>query len=148
MQDNATQAQSRARTTPVVIEPRGDNLDALTDETRQAAVEAAMFGYISQVWTWRGGEAVMVNQCSKTWYGQWVAIVRQGLRRGTPIRVPTGSISDALQSLGIPYRIKSARRKPEQPHPDSRRGRLRVLLRAIHRRGNRWCSFRARARST
>jgi hypothetical protein len=146
MQEDVTEARAETRTIPISIEPHGANLNAVTDATRRAASEAAMFGYVAQVWTWRGGEAVMVNECAKTWYGQWVAIVRRGLRRGAPIRVPAGSIDAALTALGIPHRVKSARRKPTLPLPGSRRHRLRVLLRGIHRRGNRRRVFRAKTR--
>jgi hypothetical protein len=72
-------------------------------------------------------------------------IVRRGLRRGIPQRVIAASIAAALTALGIPYRIRSVRRRPISLEPWSLRGRRRVLLRAVHRRGNTWRTLRARA---
>lgn len=128
----------------VVIEPRGDNLDAVTPETRGAAELAAIGGYITQVWTWRGGEAVVVREWSLRGCARWVVIVRRGLRRGVPQRLNVGSLAAALTALGIAYRMKSVRRPPTLPDPMSLAGRRRRLLPAIHARGNTWRTLRAR----
>jgi hypothetical protein len=132
----------------ISIEPHGADLAAVTAETRWAALEAACSGYVAQVWTWRGGEAVVVNAHPRPFGADWLVVVRQGLRRGVPRCVPAGSVAAALRVLGVAYRIRSARRRPSAPAPGSLAGRRRVLLRAIHRRGNRWRTLRARRIST
>jgi hypothetical protein len=96
----------------------------VTEATRWAAREASVSGYITQVWTWRNGEAVVLNRCSSSWPGDWAVVIRRGLRRGTPRLVPAGSMSMALASLGITYRIKSARQRPVPVDPSTREGRL------------------------
>ncbi|TMQ11962.1 MAG: hypothetical protein E6J90_33080 [Deltaproteobacteria bacterium] len=129
----------------IAIEPRGADLGAVTAETRSAAELASIGGYIAQVWTWRGGEAIVVREWSSLrYYERWVVVVRRGLRRGAPQRVHAGSIAAALNALRIQYRIKSARHRPSPPEPSSLAGRRRLLLRAIHRRGNTWRTLRAR----
>jgi hypothetical protein len=75
---------THARRAQVVLEPRGDDLSAVTNATRWAALEAAASGYVTQVWTWRRGEAVVLNRTSSSWPGDWAVIVRRGLRRGKP----------------------------------------------------------------
>src|ERR1051325_299568 len=64
-----------------VLAPRGDNLGAVTSETRREADLAAVGGCITQVWTWRGGEAVVVCEWSPRGCERWVVVVRRGLRR-------------------------------------------------------------------
>jgi hypothetical protein len=98
------------------------------------------------VWTWRGGEAVVVREWSSLRdYERWVVIVRRGLCRGAPKRVHANSIAAALSALGIRYRLKSARRRPRLPEPSSLAGSRRVLRRAIQRRGNTWRTLHARS---
>jgi len=138
---------ARAARLPIVLEPRGDNLGVLTAATRGAAEIAAIGGYVAQVWTWRGREAVVVREWSGLHgYERWVVIVRRGLRRGVPQRLQVGSIAGAMSCLGIAYRMKSVRRPPTLPDPMSTAGRRRRLLPAIRARGNRWRTLRARIR--
>ncbi|TMQ09575.1 MAG: hypothetical protein E6J90_14080 [Deltaproteobacteria bacterium] len=134
----------------IAIEPRGADLSALTAETRREAGLAASAATSSRsghyAGTWRGGEAVVLREWAPSGYSErWLVIVRRGLRCGAPQRVVAGSIAAALTALGIAYRIRSVRRPPIPPEPSSRAGRRRVLLRAIHRRGNTWRTLRARA---
>jgi hypothetical protein len=131
----------------IAIEPRGADLDAVTAATRNEGEIAAIGGYIAQVWTWRGGEAVVVREWSPRFCERWAVIVRRGLRRGIPQRVVAESIVRALAALGIPYRIKSAQRRPRQPEAGSKTALRRRLLPAIRRRGNTWRILRARASS-
>ena len=128
----------------IAIEPRGADLGAVTAVTRGEAEIAAIGGYIAQVWTWRGGEAVVVREWAPRYTERWVVIVRRGLRRGTPKRVPAGSIAAALTALDIAYRIKSLRRRPSPLDPWSLGGQRRRLRPAIRRRGNTWRTLRAR----
>lgn len=127
----------------IAIEPRGADLDAVTAATRHEAELAAIGGYVAQVWTWRGGEAVVVREWSPRDCERWAVIVRQGLRSGRPRRVVAGSVGRALTELGLSWRIKSARRRPVPPDPSSRAGRRKVLAIAARRRGNRWRTLRA-----
>lgn len=60
----------------ITIEPRGANLDAVTAATRSAAEIAAIGGYIAQVWTWRGGEAVVVREWALRGSERWVVIAK------------------------------------------------------------------------
>jgi hypothetical protein len=130
----------------IAIESRGADLGAVTAATRGAAQLAAIGGYITQAWTWRRGEAVVVREWTPPGYGErWSVIVRRGLHRGVPQRVLAGSIAAALAALGIRYRIRSMRHRPIPPEPWSQASRRRVLLRAVHRRGNTWRTLRARA---
>lgn len=127
----------------ISIEPRGADLGAVTRETRWAAELAAIGGYIAQVWTWRGGEAVVLREWSTTGSVRWSVVVRRGLRRGVPQLIPAGSIAAALSALGVAYRIRSVRRPPTMPDPFSNAGRRRRLARGVHRRGNTWRTLRA-----
>ena len=128
----------------IAIQPRGADLNAVTDATRSAAELAAIGGYVAQVWTWRGGEAVVVREWTPSGdCERWVVLVKRGLRAGSVVRVPAGSIAAALGALGIAYRIKSARRPPAQLDPRSSAARRYPLLRAVHRRGNTWRTLRA-----
>jgi hypothetical protein len=129
----------------ISIEPRGADLTAVTAETRGAAEIAAIGGYVAQVWTWRGGEAVVVREWASRYCERWVVVVRRGLRRGQPQRVPANSMAAALSALRIAYRIKSTRRPPVPAEPSSRARMRRRLLRAVHSRGNRWRTLRARS---
>jgi hypothetical protein len=132
----------------ISIEPHGADLAAVTPETRRMALDAACCGYIAQVWTWRGGEAVVANAYPRPLGADWLVVVRRGLRRGVPRRVPAGSMADALHVLGIAYRIRSPRRRSNRPAPTGLAARRRVLLRGIHRRGNRWRTLHTRRLST
>jgi hypothetical protein len=131
----------------ISIVPRGADLGAVTRETRWAAELAAIGGYITQVWTWRGGEAVVLREWSRYGAGRWSVVVRRGLRRGVPRLIPAGSIAAALTALGVAYRIRSVRRPPTMPDPFSPAGRRRRLVPGVHRRGNTWRTLRASRRS-
>ena len=126
---------------PIVLVPRGDNLDAVTAGTR-AAVDRELvgLGYVLQVWTWRNGEAVVMRR-QRTIHGpgEPVVILRRGLRRGAPTTLLVDSIASALRALGLPYR-KPNRSSP--PPPTERALRRRRLLPGIHARGNRWRTLR------
>jgi len=132
------------RNTPA-IEPRGDDLAAVTEDTRRAAAVAAAGGYVAQVWTWRGGEAVVLNRKERAYPGDWVVLVRRGLKRGQVQLVHAGSIATALASLGIAHRVKSARRRPYMPEHGSREWMRARLRHAARRRDNRWRTLRAGA---
>ena len=134
------------RRKPVVIELRGEDLSTVSDATRRAVLEANASGGIIQVWTWRNGEAVVFNQSSASCRWSWVVVIRRG--RGAPQLVPGSSIAEALESLGIPYRIKSGRRRPTPADPSTSEGRRtlrrKALKRAARRKGNQWRTLRAK----
>ncbi len=127
----------------ISIVPRGADLAAVTPATRDAAESAAIGGYITQVWTWRGGEAVVLREWSRYGAERWAVVVRRGLRRGVPQLIRAGSIAAALTALGVAYRIRSIRRPPTMPDPFSNAGRRRRLVPGVHRRGNTWRTLRA-----
>lgn len=133
----------------ISIEPRGDDLEVLTGATRREAEIAAIGGVVTQVWTWRNGEAAVVREWSPSGYpARWAVVVRCGLRAGKVRIVHANSIAEALRALGISYRIRSARRRPAPIDPTSTAGRRRRLLRSVRRRGNTWRTMRARLSPT
>jgi hypothetical protein len=130
----------------IAIEPKGGNLDVLTAETRRMALLESCVGYVTQVWIWRGGEAVVLNAYPRAMYGQgeWAVIIRRGLKRGAPQRLNVESVGAALTALGVRWRIRSCRRSPAKRTQSKRSRYHRVLLSAAHRRGNTWRTMRAR----
>jgi hypothetical protein len=134
--------------TQIVLTPHGEDLSAVTEVTRWVARDASRSGFVAQVWTWKNGEAVVLNRTSSSWDSDWVVVIRRGLRCGMPQLVPATTISQALKSLGLTYRLVSTRRRPTPADPSTSEGRRALrrqpLKRAARRKGNQWRTLHAK----
>lgn len=128
---------------PVTVATRGCDLQALSAET--LATWQRMYHYTAlQVWTWRGGEALIACDFAANYgRGEYVAIVRTGgTKRGTVRTLYVACFKDAMEAMGIAWRFK-ALRAPRLPRTRAQEHRA-ALTRAAHRTGNMFRTLRAR----
>lgn len=98
----------------VVVSPRGGNVKAVTQELL-AKFLALPFGYtLTQVWTWKGGEMIVcVDHGANNRWGETRIFVRTGgLKRGEIRTLYVSCFKDAMEALGIPYRMARPPRIP------------------------------------
>lgn len=127
----------------LTVYTRGDNLSAVTDGLRDAWRNLYRFTLL-QVWTWRGGEAIVACDYGANYgRGEYRVVVRTGgLKRGAVRILFVNCFADAMQQLGIPFRCVGAQR-PRRERSKSELNRA-VIARAARRSGNTFHTLHAR----
>lgn len=131
----------------ITVNTRGADLKVLTAATVDAWRALYSFS-VCQVWTWRGGEAIIACDHSANYgRGEYRAIVRTGgTKRGTVRVIWCTSFANAMESLGISYRISTGfRPRRERTRTELMRAQLAI---AARRNGNTYRTIRARSSSS
>lgn len=129
-----------ANAAAVTVSTHGSNLSVVTRET----IAAIPFGYtVLQVWTWRGGECVIVRDWDANYgRGEDRAVVRTGgLVKGTVRTFWAPNFLTVMAELGIAYRIRGSRAPRRRPTRSAEMRRALVV--AAHTIGNRFRTLRA-----
>jgi hypothetical protein len=131
----------------VTVYTRGCDLSAVTEGLKDMWRLQYRFSAM-QVWTWRGGEAIVCHDWDANYgRGEYRVIVRTGgLTKGTIRVLYANCFSDAMQQLGISFRHPAIRQRRERTASQLHRA---ALARAARVAGNHFRTLRARpARET
>lgn len=126
----------------VTVYTRGGDVAAVSDETRAAWLQLFHFT-ATQVWTWRGGEAIVATNFEANWgRGETRVIIRTGgVKRGQVRVLYANSIAAAFEQLGWRIRVGVKRPRRERTAKEAQRA---ALARAAKRAGNTWRTLRVR----
>lgn len=127
----------------LTVYTRGDNLAVVTEGLK--AQWRLLYSFtLLQVWTWRGGEALVVCDYRANYgRGEYRVIVRTGgLRRGAVRVIQASCFAAAMEQLQIRFRIATGMR-PRQPRSRAEQHRA-TIARAARRAGNMFRTLHAR----
>lgn len=135
--------ETNTNTRPVVtVYARGCDLSALTEATKDVWRLQYRFSAM-QVWTWRGGEALVCMDWDANYgRGETRVIVRTGgLKKGTVRVLYVNCFLDAMNALGLSFR--NGVRRPRRERTSSELNRA-AIARAARKLGNHFRTLRAR----
>ncbi len=118
----------------IVLRPHGGDTRHVTEALARAV--PACFD-VAQVWTWRGGEALIVRSWRASYgHAEYRAVVRMGgLKKGGIRVLCVESIAAALHALGLTYRHYTGARPRMPVDPGSREDLRARIGRAARARG-------------
>lgn len=119
----------------IVLRPHGGDTRHVTADLARAV--PACFE-VAQVWTWRGGEALIVRSWRASYgHAEYRAVVRTGgLKKGAIRVLCVESMAAALHALGIVWRHYTGARPRMPVEPGSREGLRARIARGARARGN------------
>lgn len=128
----------------VTVETRGCDMTAITADTKAAFQRLYSFTAM-QVWTWRGGEALVVHDFEANYRrGEFRVIVRTGgTKRGTVKVLYANCFRDAMEQCGIKFRISTGRRPVRIP--TAAELHRKALAKSAKLAGNMFRTLRARS---
>lgn len=127
----------------LTVYTRGADLDAVTEGLKTSWRLLYSFS-LCQVWTWRGGEAIVAcDHAGNYGRGEYRVVVRTGgLQRGAVRVLYATCFKDAMDQLGIRFRTATGMR-PRAPRSSTAK-RLHVIARAARRAGKMFRMLHAR----
>lgn len=127
----------------VTVYTRGCDLSAVTQGLKDAWQNLYRFDAM-QVWTWRGGEAIVCHDWDANYgRGEYRVVVRTGgLKKGAIRVLWVNCFKDAMDQLGLAFRCATGMRPRRER--TAREQHRATLARAARAHGNHFRTLRAR----